>query len=231
MGRSWHQRSCSIGWVKFIYFFEWIPVILFYCPLLSYQAVQSVNMSHDLAHAQMDIKFRSLICVGLKWDFHTDTQLKEVTTVFLEAAVLFDSVVVSSYSEQVLHLWLEVLCSSVAAVEKWYHPWSFLRSPGWVQIKCELRWEAHRCWKCRNKALTCVVVCCLLRVLSKFAFSLSQDCELPDKKEVREWDLGSRSRHIQRRIMTSCCFRNQLFWKQKLWICWFSITSLVGTPR
>lgn len=31
------------------------------------QAVQSVNMSHDLAHAQMDIKFRSLVCVGLKW--------------------------------------------------------------------------------------------------------------------------------------------------------------------
>uniref|UniRef100_A0A8C2E5Q4 RUN and TBC1 domain-containing protein 3 n=1 Tax=Cyprinus carpio TaxID=7962 RepID=A0A8C2E5Q4_CYPCA len=63
------------------------------------------------------------------------------------------------FLEQVLHLWLEVLCSSMSAVEKWYHPWSFLRSPGWVQIKCELR------------------------VLSKFAFSLSQDCELPTKKE------------------------------------------------
>uniref|UniRef100_A0AAY4DIE4 Small G protein signaling modulator 3 n=1 Tax=Denticeps clupeoides TaxID=299321 RepID=A0AAY4DIE4_9TELE len=95
---------------------------------LLYRAVQSVNMSHDSAHAQMDVKFRSLICVGL--------------------------------NEQVLHLWLEVLCSSMAAVEKWYQPWSFLRSPGWVQIKCELR------------------------VLSKFAFSLSQDCELPAKREV-----------------------------------------------
>uniref|UniRef100_A0A8C5EHC6 RUN and TBC1 domain-containing protein 3 n=1 Tax=Gouania willdenowi TaxID=441366 RepID=A0A8C5EHC6_GOUWI len=73
---------------------------------LLYRAVQSVNMSHDSAHAQMDVKFRSLVCVGL--------------------------------NEQVLHLWLEVLCSSMAAVEKWYHPWSFLRSPGWVQIKCEL---------------------------------------------------------------------------------------------
>uniref|UniRef100_A0A4W5QFP7 RUN and TBC1 domain-containing protein 3 n=1 Tax=Hucho hucho TaxID=62062 RepID=A0A4W5QFP7_9TELE len=93
-----------------------------------FQAVQSVNMSHDSAHAQMDVKFRSLLCVGL--------------------------------NEQVLHLWLEVLCSSMPAVEKWYQPWSFLRSPGWVQIKCELR------------------------VLSKFAFSLSQDCELPAKKEV-----------------------------------------------
>ncbi|XP_026880892.1 small G protein signaling modulator 3 isoform X2 [Electrophorus electricus] len=95
---------------------------------LLYRAVQSVNMSHDSAHAQMDVKFRSLICVGL--------------------------------NEQVLHLWLEVLCSSVNTVEKWYQPWSFLRSPGWVQIKCELR------------------------VLSKFAFSLSQDCELPAKKEM-----------------------------------------------
>ncbi|XP_043924287.1 small G protein signaling modulator 3 isoform X2 [Protopterus annectens] len=94
---------------------------------LLYRAVQSVNMSHDAAHAQMDVKFRSLVCVGL--------------------------------NEQVLHLWLEVLCSSLQTVEKWYHPWSFLRSPGWVQIKCELR------------------------VLSKFAFSLSQDWELPAKKE------------------------------------------------
>lgn len=94
---------------------------------LLYRAVQSVNMSHDAAHAQMDVKFRSLVCVGL--------------------------------NEQVLHLWLEVLCSSLQTVEKWYHPWSFLRSPGWVQIKCELR------------------------VLSKFAFSLSQDWELPVKKE------------------------------------------------
>ncbi|XP_038836200.1 small G protein signaling modulator 3-like isoform X1 [Salvelinus namaycush] len=97
---------------------------------LLYRAVQSVNMSHDSAHAQMDVKFRSLLCVGL--------------------------------NEQVLHLWLEVLCSSMPAVEKWYQPWSFLRSPGWVQIKCELR------------------------VLSKFAFSLSQDCELPAKKEEKD---------------------------------------------
>jgi len=42
-------------------------------------------------------------------------------------------------SEQVLHLWLETLCSCVEVVEKWYQPWSFMRSPGWVQIKCELR--------------------------------------------------------------------------------------------
>ncbi|KAM7182431.1 small G protein signaling modulator 3 isoform 1-T1 [Macrochelys suwanniensis] len=97
---------------------------------LLYRAVQSVNMTHDAAHAQMDVKLRSLICVGL--------------------------------NEQVLHLWLEVLCSSLQTVEKWFHPWSFLRSPGWVQIKCELR------------------------VLSRFAFSLSQDWELPIKREEKE---------------------------------------------
>ncbi|XP_021562698.1 small G protein signaling modulator 3 isoform X4 [Carlito syrichta] len=97
---------------------------------LLYRAVQSVNVTHDAAHAQMDVKLRSLICVGL--------------------------------NEQVLHLWLEVLCSSLPTVEKWYQPWSFLRSPGWVQIKCELR-----------------VLCC-------FAFSLSQDWELPAKREEKQ---------------------------------------------
>ncbi|XP_023421114.1 small G protein signaling modulator 3 isoform X12 [Cavia porcellus] len=100
---------------------------------LLYRAVQSVNVTHDAVHAQMDVKLRSLICVGL--------------------------------NEQVLHLWLEVLCSSLATVEKWYQPWSFLRSPGWVQIKCELR-----------------VLCC-------FAFSLSQDWELPARREEEKQPL------------------------------------------
>ncbi|VDN16576.1 unnamed protein product [Dibothriocephalus latus] len=35
-------------------------------------------------------------------------------------------------------MWLEILCSCEEVVTKRYHPWSFLRSPGWVQIKCEL---------------------------------------------------------------------------------------------
>lgn len=43
-------------------------------------------------------------------------------------------------SEQLLHMWFETLCSSVKVVEKWYYPWSYIRSPGWVQIKCELRY-------------------------------------------------------------------------------------------
>ncbi|XP_058808423.1 small G protein signaling modulator 3 homolog isoform X1 [Phymastichus coffea] len=92
-----------------------------------YRCVQSVNLTHDNAHAQMDVKLRSLICLGL--------------------------------NEQVLHLWLEVLCSCVEVVQKWYYPWSFVNSPGWVQIKCELR------------------------ILGQFAFNLNPDWELPPKKE------------------------------------------------
>ncbi|KAK6639092.1 Small G protein signaling modulator 3 [Polyplax serrata] len=94
---------------------------------LLYRCVQATNLSHDNAHAQMDVKLRSLICLGL--------------------------------NEQVLHLWLEVLCSCLEVVQKWYHPWSFINSPGWVQIKCELR------------------------VLSQFAFNLNPDWELPPTKE------------------------------------------------
>ena len=66
-------------------------------------------------------------------------------------------------SEQVLHLWLEALCSSLPIVQKWYHPWSYLLSPGWVQIKCELR------------------------LLSKFTFYLPPDGELPKKNRVSQY--------------------------------------------
>jgi hypothetical protein len=94
---------------------------------LLYRCVQAINLSHDKAHAQMDVKLRSLVCVGL--------------------------------NEQVLHLWLEVLCSSAEVVQKWYQPWSIVCSQGWVQIKCELR------------------------VLSQFAFNLNPDWELKTRKK------------------------------------------------
>lgn len=57
------------------------------CSQLLYRSVQCVNLSHDACHAQMDVKLRSLICIGL--------------------------------NEQVLHLWFEILCSSMDMVEKW----------------------------------------------------------------------------------------------------------------
>uniref|UniRef100_A0A6A7G6W9 Small G protein signaling modulator 3 homolog n=1 Tax=Hirondellea gigas TaxID=1518452 RepID=A0A6A7G6W9_9CRUS len=94
---------------------------------LLYRCIEAVNASHNTAHAQMDVKLRSLVCMGL--------------------------------NEQVLHLWLECVCSQSPVVEKWYNPWSFLRSPGWVQIKCELR------------------------VLAAFPFNLNPDWELPQPRD------------------------------------------------
>lgn len=90
---------------------------------LLYRCVALVGRTHDKAGAQMDVKLRSLICLGL--------------------------------NEQVLHLWLEVLCSAEAALAKWYSPHSLLASPGWVLLKCELR------------------------TLAQFSFQLSHDWELP----------------------------------------------------
>ena len=97
---------------------------------LLFRCIQAVNISHNNAHAQMDVKFRSLICFGL--------------------------------NEQVLHLWLEILCSCLPVVKKWYQPWSYFLSPGWVQIKCELR------------------------LLSKFTFYLPPDSELPKHSKSKE---------------------------------------------
>jgi len=54
---------------------------------LLYRCVQAINITHDAVHAQMDVKLRSLICMGL--------------------------------NEQVLHLWLEVLGSSISTIQKW----------------------------------------------------------------------------------------------------------------
>ncbi|CAB4043677.1 small G signaling modulator 3-like, partial [Paramuricea clavata] len=68
------------------------------------------------------------------------------------------SLICYGLNEQCLHLWFESLCSSEDIVNKWFYPWSFIRSPGWVQIKCELR------------------------VLASFAFSLNIDWEIVDKK-------------------------------------------------
>nr|VZI22452.1 unnamed protein product [Spirometra erinaceieuropaei] len=84
-----------------------------------------INASHDSPGVTDDVKFHTLICIGL--------------------------------NELVLHLWLEILCSCEEVVTRRYHPWSFLRSPGWVQIKCELR------------------------VLSQFAFHLYPLWEINDR--------------------------------------------------
>ena len=46
--------------------------------------------------------------------------------------------------EQVLHLWWECLCLAHSALESWYLPNSLMTSPGWILVKCELRWVRVR---------------------------------------------------------------------------------------
>lgn len=74
--------------------------------------------------------------------------------------VKFRSLICQALNEQCLHIWLEILCSNVDVVQKFYHSWSFLRSPGWVQIKCELR------------------------MLAQFSFNLSVNGELPKSGDL-----------------------------------------------
>jgi hypothetical protein len=75
------------------------------------------------------------------------------------------SLICLGLNEQVLHLWMDVLCSSDNVLEKWYQPFSFISSPASVQIKCELR------------------------ILSQFSFNLNPDYELPVKKDVKSQPL------------------------------------------
>ncbi|VDO26872.1 unnamed protein product [Onchocerca flexuosa] len=94
---------------------------------LLFRAVKLINESHNAVGAQMDVKFRSLIALGV--------------------------------CEQCLHLWFDLLCSYPEQEQirnKFYHSWSFIRSPIWRLIKCELR------------------------LLAQFSFNLSVDYEIVD---------------------------------------------------
>jgi len=53
--------------------------------------------------------------------------------------VKFRSFVCYGLNEQVLHLWWEIMCNCEPVAKRWYHIWSFVASPAWVQVKCELR--------------------------------------------------------------------------------------------
>ncbi|XP_047143311.2 small G protein signaling modulator 3 isoform X1 [Hydra vulgaris] len=70
------------------------------------------------------------------------------------------SLICYGLNEQVLHSWFEVFCVTKELSELWYEPYSYIRSPGWIQIKYELL------------------------VLSKFSFNLSLDYEINEKKNT-----------------------------------------------
>ena len=74
----------------------------------------------------------------------------------------FRSWVCLGLNEQVLHIWLEVLASCESVVNKWYTRGAFMNSPGWVQIKCELR------------------------ILCEFCFNLHVNRELPNRNSAKD---------------------------------------------
>ena len=78
------------------------------------------------------------------------------THVKVDSDVKFRSFVCCALNEQLLHIWLEILCSNVEMIQNYYEQYSFIRSPGWVQIKCELR------------------------LLAQFSFHLSLNAELSE---------------------------------------------------
>uniref|UniRef100_A0A0K0EGM8 RUN and TBC1 domain-containing protein 3 n=1 Tax=Strongyloides stercoralis TaxID=6248 RepID=A0A0K0EGM8_STRER len=96
---------------------------------LLFRSVHYINSTFNniMCKQKNDIKFRSLIAFGL--------------------------------NEQCLHLWFGVLCDSITHEgirKKYYKKTSFIRSPGWVQIACELK------------------------ILSQMSFNLNVDYELSE---------------------------------------------------
>ncbi|CAD5215212.1 unnamed protein product [Bursaphelenchus okinawaensis] len=84
---------------------------------LLFRAVHAILSSHTLQNIKDDTRLRSLISFGL--------------------------------NEQCLHLWFEVLCDASGQEtlrKSYYHTWSFVRSPVWKQIMCELRLLSQFCF-------------------------------------------------------------------------------------
>eukprot|EP00116_Pleurobrachia_bachei_P004231 sb/3464493/ len=77
------------------------------------------------------------------------------------ADVKLRSLICAGLNEQCLHMWFATFCQCSEVTERWYAPWSFIRSPAWFQIKCELR------------------------LLSKYAFNLSLDYEVTSSTAVQ----------------------------------------------
>ncbi|MFH4973717.1 hypothetical protein AB6A40_000426 [Gnathostoma spinigerum] len=84
---------------------------------LLFRSVQVINESHNACGAPMDVKLRSLIALAV--------------------------------NEQCLHIWFDLLCSIPAhdsIRERYYHSWSFIRSPAWKLVKCELKLLTQFCF-------------------------------------------------------------------------------------
>ncbi|KJH44518.1 RUN domain protein [Dictyocaulus viviparus] len=149
---------------------------------LLFRSVQLINDTHNSVSAHPDVKLRSLLVLGV--------------------------------NEQCLHLWFDLFCSSEhhgAIRSKYYHPWAFIRTPVWRQIKCELRllsqfsfnldvnFEIEGVEKSKNKTIAGMMSSNKKKIMSSvMAGDLKQNSEKPLNKGVTDmlikhhlfsWDL------------------------------------------
>jgi hypothetical protein len=52
------------------------------------------------------------------------------TNILISTKIIFRSLICLGLNEQAMHLWLEALASNEEVVKRYYHPWSFIGSPG-----------------------------------------------------------------------------------------------------
>ncbi|KAL6723099.1 hypothetical protein Aduo_018140 [Ancylostoma duodenale] len=117
---------------------------------LLFRSVQLINDSHNAANAHPDVKLRSLLVLGV--------------------------------NEQCLHLWFDLFCSSEhqeAIRSKYYHPWAFIRTPAWRQIKCDLR------------------------LLSQFSFNLNVDFEIEGVEKKKKKATGGMMTSTKKKMMST----------------------------
>ena len=89
------------------------------------------------------------------------------------------SLVCCGLNEQCLHLWLESWCTAREVVSQYYESWSFIRSPAWIQIKCDLR------------------------ILARLCFHLSRDFELPARDSAyRDFKNGVRDLLVKHHLFS-----------------------------
>ncbi|EPB78364.1 RUN domain protein [Ancylostoma ceylanicum] len=120
---------------------------------LLFRSVQLINDSHNAANAHPDVKLR-----------------------------LVQSLLVLGVNEQCLHLWFDLFCSSEhqeAIRSKYYHPWAFIRTPAWRQIKCDLR------------------------LLSQFSFNLNVDFEIEGVEKKKKKATSGMMTSAKKKMMST----------------------------
>ncbi|RCN53584.1 TBC domain protein [Ancylostoma caninum] len=136
---------------------------------LLFRSVQLINDSHNAANAHPDVKLRLV-------------QFLDSTLPIFRSLQFFRSLLVLGVNEQCLHLWFDLFCSSEhqeAIRSKYYHPWAFIRTPAWRQIKCDLR------------------------LLSQFSFNLNVDFEIEGIEKKKKKATGGMMTSTKKKMMST----------------------------